>query len=592
MPKVNNYLIVTALIKRLFYIWFFSLLGFFLLLLFGTNFFQSAVNQTRIGKTPLFIWLIIAIILIGFLTFLFGEIVLLIAVFRYEVRKEEKSKLKLVIELLLILIFFPVFIVFKSVQERLIFRKSVSGPRKPIFFSEIRFILLQVLSIPVWVVGYILVGFIVANFVGYATLPISIAGTGSMYPTFPKSNEKGLKKQAREIVGTYGFFPYPNGLLVVGYRFFSYELQRGDIVTADNKIIDEYSKKLYGSPGSVVKRIIALSGDSIELRDGVVYLNSKPLLEPYTYKPHSTFGENFLSECKQVTIPKNQAFIMGDNRTGSGDSREFGFISYQDIKFVLPLDKQKGVLDKYYRNTSNDLSESSKIKLDEVRYIQLLNKEREKTGAKPLKYQPLLEKSAYKRGDVILKYDDFSFEATRSGYTMQRALNDVGYSNIVYAEEPVLGYYDSNDLLENQLQFPASKKFLLDKQYQEIGIAAVEGTLNGCPTQIIVQHLAGYVPPNYKPSDIEGWQEILNRLKEIQPSWLNLKNNSEFYNSRRKEVDRINDIISTRISNIEGIVATMNSNKWLSKQQIDYMYQDTTLSNEEEALAKKLNSNE
>ena len=32
------------------------------------------------------------------------------------------------------------------------------------------------------------------------------------------------------------------------------------------------------------------------------------------------------------------------------------------------------------------------------------------------------------------------------------------------------------------------------------------GEMNGCPVQIVVQHVAGYVPPNYKQADIEGWK--------------------------------------------------------------------------------------
>ena len=95
---------------------------------------------------------------------------------------------------------------------------------------------------------------------------------------------------------------------------------------------------------------------------------------------------------------------MGDNRKGSGDSREVGFFNINDIKYVLPLKSQKGDLIKYWRDTSKDLDESSKIKLDKTRYVELLNEKRKDTGAKPLKYQPLLEKSAFKRGSPALAF--------------------------------------------------------------------------------------------------------------------------------------------------------------------------------------------
>ena len=84
-----------------------------------------------------------------------------------------------------------------------------------------------------------------------------------------------------------------------------------------------------------------------------------------------------LKECQVVTVPKDEIFAMGDNRKGSADSREIGFAPIKDIDYVLPLSKQKGVLDKNWRDTSKDLDASSKVRLDKTRYVELLN-EKEK----------------------------------------------------------------------------------------------------------------------------------------------------------------------------------------------------------------------
>ncbi len=482
-----------------------------------------------------------------------------------------------------IVAFFPIYKLFEIFEPR-------EEPLISLIKRAIKIFLLEILIIPLWLLGYLIIFYTAGSYLGYVARPIPISGTGSMYPTFPKSNEKDLKKQAAEIIGAYNFLPYPNGFALLGRRYFGHDLERGDIVVAENAIIAESTKKLYGTPSGVVKRIIALPGDAIELRDGVVYLNRTPLREAYTYKPHSTFGETFLSECKKITVPANKVFIMGDNRKGSGDSREDGFVDYNDILYVLPLNRQKGTLDKNYRDTSKDLDESSKIRLDRDKYLELLNEERKKAGVQALKYQPLLEKSAFKRGGVMLKYDDFSFEASRSGYTMLKAVSDSGYSNIVYGEEPAQGYYEADELIENQFQFPESKKFLLYKDYQEIGISEVEGTLNGCPTQVVVLHFAGYIPPNYSRDIIDSWKKALKQLKEIQPGWQKLKDNQQLYKGNQQDADRINEIISTRITNIEAIVSKMEANKWLSASEKDYANKDEELGKEQEALSQKLNN--
>ena len=173
---------------------------------------------------------------------------------------------------------------------------------------------------------------------------------------------------------------------------------------------------------------------------------------------------------------------------------------------------------------------------------------------------------------------------------MSNAMNEVNYWNPYYGEAPTQGYFDSKELLENQFEYANSKKFLLDNVYQEVGIIEIEGEINGCPTQIIVQHFAGYVSPNYKKENVESWRTTFNQLVQIQSGWEGLKNNSNFYNSHKQDVDRINVIIGLRISNIKPIVDKMEANQWLSKQQTDYTYQDENLSKEQEQIANKLNS--
>jgi hypothetical protein len=129
-----------------------------------------------------------------------------------------------------------------------------------------------------------------------------------------------------------------------------------------------------------------------------------------------------------------------------------------------------------------------------------------------------------------------------------------------------------------------------DKKFDDIGIGEIQGSLNGCPTQLIVIHSAGYIPPNYKKEDIESWKTSLSQLREIQPGWTNLKNNSNFYQNNKDDVDRINEIISVRISNISTIVAKMEANQWLTATEQKMIEQDKPLYDELEAIATRLNS--
>ena len=558
------------------------------------------IRKEMFDKAPeVFAFSLLGLVLLGSLAFLIG-LVSFTSLILVRNSKKTQNKLLFLIKLALILAILPLYLlayIIKPLEfikrlKRLGLKGLLPKPihLKPLLTSTVALLIIAFVMSPIWVGGYWVAGEMTAYQLGYVPEDMAIVGTGSMYPTWPKGTKgKSPKELAKEVVSTAGFLHYPNGIVISGRRYFGHTLGRGDIITWENDSTRSLTSQDGGTPAGLLKRLIGLPGDTIELRDGVMYLNGEPQKEPYTAKPHSSFGEKFLKECQVVTVPEGKVFAMGDNRKGSADSREIGFAPIKDIDYVLPLSKQKGILDKNWRDTSKDLDASSKVRLDKTKYVELLNEKRKDTGAKPLKYQPLLEKSSFKRGEVILKYDDFSYEATRSGYTQLKAMNEVGYSNIVYGEAPTLGYYEAEELIDNQFEFPDTKKFLLNKEFQEVGISEVEEEVNGCPTQVLVQHFAGYVPPNYKTEDIESWKTNLSRLREIQPSWSRLKENSNFYQKNKNDVDRINEIISTRIAIISSIVARMESNQWLTATEQRMVSQDKALYDEQEAVATRLN---
>ena len=91
--------------------------------------------------------------------------------------------------------------------------------------------------------------------------------------------------------------------------------QRGDI------IVFRYPKDL---SRDFIKRVIALPGDTVEIKEGHVYVNNSQLDEGYlTDQPH-------YSEAAQK-IPPAQYFVLGDNRNASSDSHVWGLVPEENI---------------------------------------------------------------------------------------------------------------------------------------------------------------------------------------------------------------------------------------------------------------------
>lgn len=98
--------------------------------------------------------------------------------------------------------------------------------------------------------------------------------------------------------------------------------QRGDVIVLNSPV--DPSQEL-------IKRIIGLPGDQIELQNGKVFINGQQLDEPYLPSSTQTQGKTFLSDGQIYKVPSDSYFVMGDNRDVSLDSRYFGPIKRSQI---------------------------------------------------------------------------------------------------------------------------------------------------------------------------------------------------------------------------------------------------------------------
>lgn len=147
------------------------------------------------------------------------------------------------------------------------------------------------------------------------------------------------------------------------------------------------------------------------------------------------------------------------------------------------------------------LGYSSEITIQKV--VDLTNQERVKKGLTPLVINPTLSESALLKAQDMFNNNYWAHNSPQ-GKTPWDFFKSVDYQYSVAGENLAKDFYDTDSVVKAWMKSPTHRENILNQKYQEIGIAVLDGVLDGVKTTLVVQHFATPLNAIAKaPSELE-----------------------------------------------------------------------------------------
>ena len=161
----------------------------------------------------------------------------------------------------------------------------------------------------------------------YVLIVVSVGGLGSIWGSFVAAVLSFLI-----ITFVVQAFYIPTGsmeptlqvgdrILVAKFAYRFRDVRRGDVIVFRYPL---------ASSKDFVKRVVALAGETVELREGLVLIDGRPLSERYP-TPLGGGDRACTSTYGPQRVPEGHLFVLGDNRCNSEDSRFFGFVPERNV---------------------------------------------------------------------------------------------------------------------------------------------------------------------------------------------------------------------------------------------------------------------
>jgi signal peptidase I len=141
----------------------------------------------------------------------------------------------------------------------------------------------------------------------------------SMLPTIEVNDRVMISKL------NYQFADPQRGDIVVFISPFNDEIDNESLLDSVVRHVLEAVGIRTASADDLIKRVVAVGGDTVEVKGGYLFVNGLQVDEPYVVSP------GLMPDFAAVVVPPDSVFVMGDNRAVSYDSRKFGAIPEEDL---------------------------------------------------------------------------------------------------------------------------------------------------------------------------------------------------------------------------------------------------------------------